>query len=161
MKALAGLLSERLSKAQVLDGFDTQPWAVCGQLPQAVAFPESQEQVAEILWLSSQEGWRCVPGGRGSWLNGGQPPQGVDLLISSERMTGISAYEPADLFIEAQAGAEWRYWSAISVNVDSGLPSIPPVESEVRSEPWWPSGSLDHSRRASGPPGIRCSEPRS
>ncbi len=106
MKALAGLLSERLSKAQVIDGFETEPWAVCGQLPQAVAFPESQEQVAEILWLSSQEGWRCVPGGRGSWLNGGQPPQGVDLLISSERMTEISAYEPADLFIEAQAGAE-------------------------------------------------------
>jgi glycolate oxidase FAD binding subunit len=120
---LAGLLSERLSKAQVIDGFDTEPWAVCGRVPQAVTFPESHEQVAEILSLSSEEGWRCVPGGRGSWLNGGQPPQGVDVLVSSERMSDISAYEPADMFIEAQAGAgfealelrtsERRQWLAL------------------------------------------------
>ena len=60
---LAGLFSERLSKAQVVDGFDTEAWAVCGRVPQAVVFPESEEQVAEILSLSSEEGWRCVPGG--------------------------------------------------------------------------------------------------
>ena len=123
MSSLARVLSERLSKAQVLDGFDTEPWAVCGRLPQAVTFPESQEQVAEILSLSSEEGWRCVPGGRGSWLSGGQPPQAVDVLVSSERMSDISAYEPADLFIEAQAGAglealerrtsECRQWLAL------------------------------------------------
>ncbi len=105
MNPLAGLLSERLSKAQVVDGFDTESWAVCGRLPQAVVFPESEEQVAEILSLSSEEGWRCVPGGRGNWLHGGQPPQAVDVLLSAERMNDISAYEPADQFIEAQAGA--------------------------------------------------------
>ncbi len=105
MNPLAGLLSERLSKAQVVDGFDTEAWAVCGRVPQAVVFPESEEQVAEILSLSSEEGWRCVPGGRGSWLNGGQPPRGVDVLLSADRMNDISAYEPADMFIEAQAGA--------------------------------------------------------
>ena len=105
MNSLAGLLSERLSKEQVVDGFDTEAWAVCGRVPQAVVFPESEEQVAEVLSLSSEEGWRCVPGGRGSWLNGGQPPQSVDVLLSAERMNDISAYEPADLFIEAQAGA--------------------------------------------------------
>ena len=123
MNLLAGLLSERLSKAQVVDGFDTEPWAVCGRLPQAVVFPESEEQVAEILSLSSEEGWRCIPGGRGSWLHGGQPPQGVDVLVSAERMNDISAYEPADQFIEAQAGAgldalerrtsECRQWLAL------------------------------------------------
>ena len=123
MNPLAGLLSERLSEAQVVDGFDTEPWAVCGRLPQAVVFPESEEQVAEILSLSSEEGWRCIPGGRGSWLHGGQPPQGVDILVSAERMNDISAYEPADQFIEAQAGAgldalerrtsECRQWLAL------------------------------------------------
>ena len=106
MNPLAGLLSERLSEAQVVDGFETERWAVCGRVPQAVVFPESEEQVAEILSLSSEEGWSCVPGGRGSWLNGGQPPEGADVLVSAERMNDVTAYEPADLFIEAQAGAE-------------------------------------------------------
>ena len=124
MNPLAGLLSERLSKAQVVEGVDTEPWAVCGRVPQAVVFPENEEQVAEILSLSSEEGWHCVPGGRGSWLHGGQPPpEGVDVLVSTERMNDISAYEPADMFIEAQAGAgldaierrtvECRQWLAL------------------------------------------------
>ena len=106
MNPVAGLLSDRLSEAQVVDGFETERWAVCGRVPQAVVFPQSEEQVAEILSLSSEEGWQCIPGGRGSWLHGGQPPQGVDVVVSMERMNDISAYEPADQFIEAQAGAE-------------------------------------------------------
>ena len=106
MNPVAGLLSDRLSEAQVVDGFETERWAVCGRVPQAVVFPQSEEQVAEILSLSSVEGWQCIPGGRGSWLHGGQPPQGVDVVVSTERMNDISAYEPADQFIEAQAGAE-------------------------------------------------------
>ena len=106
MNPVAGLLSDRLSEAQVVDGFETERWAVCGRVPQAVVFPQSEEQVAEILSLSSEEGWQCIPGGRGSWLHGGQPPQGVDVVVSTERMNDISAYEPADQFIEAQAGAE-------------------------------------------------------
>ncbi len=106
MNPVTGLLSDRLSEAQVVDGFETERWAVCGRVPQAVVFPQSEEQVAEILSLSSEEGWQCIPGGRGSWLHGGQPPQGVDVVVSTERMNDISAYEPADQFIEAQAGAE-------------------------------------------------------
>ena len=106
MNPVAGLLSDRLSEAQVVAGFETERWAVCGRVPQAIVFPQSEEQVAEILSLSSEEGWQCIPGGRGSWLHGGQPPQGVDVVVSTERMNDISAYEPADQFIEAQAGAE-------------------------------------------------------
>ena len=106
MNPVAGLLSDRLSEAQVVDGFETERWAVCGRVPQAVVFPQSEEQVAEILSLSSEEGWQCIPGGRGSWLHGGQPPQSVDVVVSTERMNDISAYEPADQFIEAQGGAE-------------------------------------------------------
>ena len=123
MNPLAGLLSDRLSKAQVVEGSEAARWAVCGRVPQAVVFPENEEQVAEILSLSSAEGWRCVPGGRGSWLDGGQPPQGVDVLVSADRMSDITAYQPADQFIEAQAGAgldelehrtiECRQWLAL------------------------------------------------
>ena len=104
MNPLAGLLSERLSKAQVVEGFETERWAVCGRVPQAVVFPKNEEQVAEILTLASEEGWHCMPGGRGSWLGGGQPPKDVDVLLSTHRMNEVRAYEPADMYIEAQAG---------------------------------------------------------
>lgn len=106
MNSLAGMLTDRLSAERVVDGIEAERWAVCGRIPQAVVFPESEEQVAEILSMSSEEGWQCIPGGKGGWLHGGQPPQGVDVVVSAERMNEISAYEPADMFIEAQAGAE-------------------------------------------------------
>ena len=106
MNPLTGLLTDRLSEAHVADGVEAERWAVCGQVPQAVVFPESEEQVAEIFSLSSEEGWHCISGGRGSWLHGGQPPQGVDVVVSTKKMNDILAYEPADMFIEAQAGAE-------------------------------------------------------
>ncbi len=91
MNPLAALLSEHLSEAQVVEGSETERWAVCGRVPQAVVFPESEEQVAEVLSLSSEEGWRCVPGGRGSWLNGGQPPQGVDVLPDTTTCLGVKS----------------------------------------------------------------------
>ncbi len=106
MNSLAGMLTDRLSAERVVDGIEAERWAVCGRIPQAVVFPENEEQVAEILSLSSEEGWQCIPGGKGGWLHGGQPPQGVDVVVSAERMNEILAYEPADMFIEAQAGAE-------------------------------------------------------
>ena len=106
MNPLAELLTDRLSEAQVADGIEAERWAVCGRVPQAVVFPENEEQVAGIFSLSSEEGWQCIPAGRGIWLHGGQPPQRVDLVVSTERMNEITAYEPADQFIEAQAGAE-------------------------------------------------------
>ena len=65
MNPLAGLLSERLSKAQVIDGFDTEPWAVCGRLPQAVVFPGSEEQVAEIPRCPVRKGGAAPRGAEG------------------------------------------------------------------------------------------------
>jgi glycolate oxidase FAD binding subunit len=123
---LAGLLADRLSEAQVVDGVEAERWAVCGQVPQAVVFPQSEEQVAEILSLSSDEGWRCIAGGGGSWLHGGQPPQSVDVVVSTMKINDISAYEPADLFIEAQAGTELEALERRTVECRQWLALDPP-----------------------------------
>jgi len=123
---LAGLLSERLSKAQVVEGFGTERWAVCGRVPQAVVFPENEGQVAEVLTLSSEEGWHCMPAGRGSWLNGGQPPKGIDVLLSTDRMNEVSAYEPADMYIEAQAGVGLDELQRRASECKQWLPLDPP-----------------------------------
>ena len=101
------------------------------------------------------------PGGKGGWLYGGQPPQEVDVVVSAERMNEISAYEPADMFIEAQAGAELDALERRTSECGQWLALDPPVAGEGRLEPWWRSGLRGHSRQASGRPGIRCWGPRS
>ena len=104
MNPLASALSARLPEGQVIEGFRAEQWAVCDRVPQAVVFPESESEVAEVMRLATQEGWSVVPAGKGTWLHGGQPPRGVDIVLSTMRMDRIKLYEPADLTVTAEGG---------------------------------------------------------
>ena len=101
---VAALLASQLPEGQVVDGFRAEAWAVCDRVPHAVAFPESEDEVAQVMTMATAEGWRCVPSGKGTWLRGGQPPQAIDVVVSTTRMDRVLAYEPDDLFIDAEAG---------------------------------------------------------
>ena len=104
MNPIAALLASQLPEGRVVDGFRAEAWAVCDRIPHAVVFPESEHEVAQVLGMASAQGWRCVPSGKGTWLRGGQPPQGVEVVVSTTRMDRVLAHAPSDLFITAEAG---------------------------------------------------------
>ncbi len=104
MNPIAALLVGLLPEGRVLNGSHADAWAVCERVPQAVALPETEDEVAQVLGVASEEGWRCVPRGKGTWRMGGQPPEGVDIVVSTTRMDRVLAHEPSDLFITAEAG---------------------------------------------------------
>jgi glycolate oxidase FAD binding subunit len=54
--------------------------------------------------LASKERWAVLPGGRGSWLDVGNPLARVDLVISTRRLNRIIEHEPADLVAMTEAG---------------------------------------------------------
>ncbi|MFH1763145.1 MAG: FAD-binding oxidoreductase [Gemmatimonadota bacterium] len=72
-------------------------------LPAAVLAPSNEEELARVLALASEEGWRVLPAGLGTWLEGGGPTN-VTLVISTRRMREVREYEPADLTFTAGAG---------------------------------------------------------
>ena len=104
MNPIAALLASQLPEGQVVEGFRAEAWAVYDRVPRAVVFPESEYEVAQILTMAGAEGWQCVPSGKGTWLRSGQPPESVDVVISTTRLDRVLAYEPDDLFITAEAG---------------------------------------------------------
>ena len=104
MNPIAALLASQLPEGQVVEGFHAEAWAVCDRVPRAVVFPESEHEVAQVLTMASAEGWRCVPSGKGTWLRGGQPPEAVDVVLSTTRMDRVLAHAPDDLYISAEAG---------------------------------------------------------
>ena len=104
MNPIAALLASQLPEGQVVEGFHAEAWAVCDRVPRAVVFPKSEYEVAQILTMASAEGWRCVPSGKGTWLRGGQPPEAVDVVLSTTRMDRVLAHAPDDLYISAEAG---------------------------------------------------------
>lgn len=93
-----------LPEGQVLEGLRAEHWAVCDRVPQAVAFPETEAEVVDVLRLATQEGWTVVPAGKGTWLHGGHPPGAVDVVVSLMRMDRVRLYEPADLTVTAEGG---------------------------------------------------------
>lgn len=72
--------------------------------PVLVARPADEAQVQEVLKIAHAAKAVVCPMGAGRNLGLGNLPQGVDLVISSERMSEISDYSPDDLVVSMQAG---------------------------------------------------------
>ncbi|WP_419191815.1 FAD-binding oxidoreductase [Engelhardtia mirabilis] len=66
--------------------------------------PEDLSGAAEVLRLCSGEGRRVLPLGRGTKLGWAPPIGPVDVALSTRRLTGIVAHEPADGTITALSG---------------------------------------------------------
>jgi len=93
--------------------------------PAAFLEPGSQDEVAQILEKASQEGWRVLPSGAGSWLQGGGAPE-VDIVLSTRRLRKMELYEPADLTFTAGAGLPFRELKAATRENGQWLPLDPP-----------------------------------
>lgn len=68
------------------------------------AFPNSIEEVSELLRFAKSENLTVIPAGSGMWLDVGNPVQRGDLTISTARLNNLIEYEPADLVVTAEAG---------------------------------------------------------
>jgi len=62
-------------------------------LPEAVAFPQTADQVAQILRLANRVPFFVIPRGAGSGLTGGARPVCGGLVLSTERMNRILAID--------------------------------------------------------------------
>jgi len=103
-------------------GAAAAPWKVNG-VTVPVVLPRSAEQVAAVLALASEAGWRVLPAGAGSWLDAGPAAPPPDLILATTRLAGVAEYEPADLTVGVEAGmplgglqrllADERQWLAL------------------------------------------------
>ena len=89
-----GLLPNDQHKDYRVDGF----------MPKAVALPESVEKIQKLLAFAADRGLSVIPAGSGTKLGIGNPPQKVDLVLSTRRLNSMIEYEPADLTVTVQAG---------------------------------------------------------
>jgi len=73
-------------------------------LPDAVVFPESEEEVARILKLASKEKLVVVPRGAGSGMTGGAVPVKGGLVIVTSRMNKIFDVDENNFLVRVQPG---------------------------------------------------------
>jgi len=83
-------------------GFDATP--LIGGLPQAVVMPESTEEVAAILRLANQEGFKVVPRGAGTNLSGGSVAIQGGLVMQLTRLDRILEIDTENLTALVEPG---------------------------------------------------------
>jgi glycolate oxidase FAD binding subunit len=88
-------------RAELATGAD---FPVAGERERAVAFPRGIEELSEMMKQASDEGWRVIPAGAGTWLEMGARPEIFDLVVSTAKMNRTLEYEPADLTATVEAG---------------------------------------------------------
>ena len=73
-------------------------------VPEAVAFPNTAEQVSNILKLATREGFPVIPRGGGSGMSGGALPVQGGLVLSLSRFDRILAIDEDNLICRVEPG---------------------------------------------------------
>lgn len=97
-------LTEIVGKTGVKEGETLKDYAVDGQVPQAVLFPGSREEVERIVALALEQGLTIVPWGGGTHMGLGAPPRRLDLVLCLTRLDRIVDQDHENMTVTAEAG---------------------------------------------------------
>jgi glycolate oxidase FAD binding subunit len=106
-------------------------FVVDGVLATDRAVPATPQEAAELLADAAARGIAVAPVGGGTALALGNPPQTLDLILSTERLSSIIDYEPTDLVLSVGAGARLGDVQAILGEHGQRLPIDPPGGAET------------------------------
>jgi glycolate oxidase FAD binding subunit len=77
---------------------------VSGVMPQFVAEPENEQQLAAVLSFANEAGISVIPRGSGTKLDWGNRPKKADVILSTARLNRILEHAWADLTVTVEAG---------------------------------------------------------
>lgn len=103
--ALKTAIQEHIPDAQVTSETNTlRNYAVDGLLPGLVVTPVTVEQTAHLVALTNQHELTLLARGGGTRINVGGPPEPIDVLLDTTRLTRLLEYEAPDLTCHVEAG---------------------------------------------------------
>jgi len=88
----------------VLENQQLESFSVDGVNPEAAVFPETIEQVSEIMKLASKESLSVIPMGAGTKSSLGNKPENYDLVLSTKNLNRIIEHGASDLVATTECG---------------------------------------------------------
>ena len=101
-------------------------YAVDGIVPNAVALPSSEAEVAAVLREAAAAQMVVVPWGAGTKQDLGRPLERVDLVLSLEKLNRVVDYVPADMTITVEAGMRFAELQTLTARHGQTVPLDPP-----------------------------------
>lgn len=78
-----------------------------------IVYPKTQAELAQVVACADRNQWRLLPCGRGSKLSWGGLPQGINLIVSTERLNRLIDHAAGDLTVTVEAGMMFSQLQAI------------------------------------------------
>ena len=100
--------------------------AIDGQFAAEIVTPHSSQEAAELLAEAAARRQAVAPVGGGTALGLGNPPERVDVVLSTAELAGIIDYEPSDLVLSVGAGARLGDVQVVLGEHGQRLPIDPP-----------------------------------
>jgi glycolate oxidase FAD binding subunit len=93
-----------------------------------VVYPQTIEQLAEILKLATAQKWSVIPVGGGTKLKIGNLPRKANLFLSTLRLNRVLEHEAADLTTTVEAGCNFVEFQKHLGQHSQYLPLDPPFQ---------------------------------
>lgn len=106
---------------------DCKHFAIDGREPRGVVFPESIEQISEVLRIAGERRLAIAPVGQGAFLHLGGIPRQYDVALSLQRLDRIVDYQPADMTVTVEAGITLARLQEVLGEHGQWLPIDPPL----------------------------------
>jgi glycolate oxidase FAD binding subunit len=138
------IVRDVLGDGAVAAGDALGAFAVDGQIPRCVAYPETSDALSRCAAALHEAGLAVIPAGNGTHLSVGRPPRAYDVALSTRRMRRVVAHEAADLTVTVEAGCTLAELNDVLASAGQLLPLDPPhpeqrtVGSIIATDAWGP-----------------------
>ena len=78
-----------------------------GKMPSAIVYPQTQEQLTQVMTCAHRNSWGVLPCGSGSKLSWGGLVESVNLVISTSRLNRLIEHAVGDLTVTVEAGMKF------------------------------------------------------
>jgi len=153
LDALYSDLNRIVGETGLLPSDKRNDYYVDGFIPKAVVSPSSVEQIQDFLAFARDRGFSVIPAGSGTKIGIGNPPEKVDLVLSTQRLNNVVEYEPDDLTVTVQSGVQLTHLQAKLRDNSQFLPLDPAYANRATV------GGIA-AANASGPLRLRHGTPR-
>lgn len=106
---------------------DRRRFAIDGREPQFVVFPETVDQVAEVLRQAHDRRLAVAPVGGGAFLHLGGVPRRYQLALSLWKLRRLVDYQPTDMTVTVEAGMTLEQLQNVLAEQGQWLPIDPPL----------------------------------
>ncbi len=101
--------------------------AIPGTQNSCIVYPQTQEQLAQVIAEASRNNWHVLTCGSGSKLSWGGLVKDIDIVVSTERINQLIDHAVGDLTVTVEAGMKFSHLQEILVKTNQFLALDPVV----------------------------------